>query len=116
MRHRKHKKTLDRKSAPRKALLNNLACHLILYEKIKTTEAKARVLRPLVEKMITRSKADTLANRRILLGKLPIKSAVKKAFEVLGPKYKERKGGYVRIIKLGQRKGDMAKIAQIELV
>jgi large subunit ribosomal protein L17 len=116
MRHRKHKKTIDRKTGPRKALIKNLACQLILYEKIKTTDVKAKVLRSFTERLITRGKKDNLSNRRLILAILPIKSAVKKVFEVLGPRYKERQGGYTRIIKLGQRKGDAANIVQIELV
>ena len=116
MRHRVNKKTLDRKKAPREALLSNLACQLVLYEKISTTQAKAKVLRPIVEKMITRAKKDTLANRRLLLSRLPIKKAVKKLFEVHGPKYSERAGGYLRITKTGTRKGDGAEIANIEFV
>jgi large subunit ribosomal protein L17 len=116
MRHRSKKVTLDRKSGPRKALLSGLVCQVILYEKIKTTEAKAKAVKPMVERVITRGKTDTLANRRILLARLPIKKAVKKVFEVLGPKYKERAGGYLRLIKVGPRKGDGANIVQIELV
>src|SRR3989338_1746304 len=104
MRHRKNKVTLDRKAAARKALLKNLACQVILYEKITTTEAKAKAVKPIVEKLITRAKTNNLSNLRLTLAKLPIKKAVKKLFEVLGPKYQERKGGYLRIIKLGQRK------------
>ena len=116
MRHRSKKKTLDRKKSPRKALLGNLCSQVILYEKIQTTEAKAKVIKPLVEKIVTRAKNDTLANRRLILAKLPIKSATKKVFEVIAPRYKERKGGYLRIIKLSPRKGDGAKMAQIEFV
>jgi large subunit ribosomal protein L17 len=116
MRHRSKKKTLDRKKAPREALLKNLACQIILYEKIQTTEAKAKTVKPLLEKIITRGKTDNLANRRILIAKLPMKKAVKKVFEVLGPKYKETKGGYLRIIKIGTRQGDGAKMSQIEFV
>lgn len=116
MRHRKNKKTLDRKTGPRQALLKNLAQSLILYEKIKTTEAKAKVLRPLLEKMITRAKVDSVFNRREVMKKIPTKNAVRKLFEVIGPRYQERKGGYLRIIKLGQRQGDGAKMAQIEFV
>lgn len=116
MRHRKNTKVLDRKSEARQALLNSLACHLILYEKITTTLAKAKFLRPIFEKMVTRAKKDTLANRRLLLAKLPIKNAVKKLFKVFGPKYLERKGGYLRITKLGPRKGDGALMARIEFV
>lgn len=116
MRHRKHKVTLDRKAAPRNALLKNLACQVILYEKIKTTAAKAKAIKPIVEKLITRSKTDTLSNRRVILSRLPIKKATKKLFEVLGPRYSSRKGGYLRIIKLQSRVGDGAAMVQIELV
>jgi len=116
MRHRSNKVTLDRKSGPRKALLSGLICQVILYEKIKTTEAKAKAIKPRVEKVITRGKVDSLANRRILLSRLPIKKAVKKVFEVLGPRYKDRNGGYLRIIKIKNRVGDGAPLVQIEFV
>src|SRR3989338_6628317 len=116
MRHRSKKITLDRKKAPRKALLGNLAAQVILYEKIQTTEAKAKAVKPLVEKIVTRAKKDNLANRRLLLAKLPIKSSVKKVFEVIAPRYQETAGGYLRIIKLGVRQGDGAKMAQLEFV
>jgi len=114
MRHRNTTKILDRKKAPRQALLKGLACQLVLYEKIVTSEGKAKVLRPFLEKMITRSKNDSLANRRLLIARLPIKKAVKKLFEVIGPRYKSRPGGYLRIVKLGPRKGDGANMAVIE--
>ena len=116
MRHQKTTKTLSRKIGPRKALLKNLANSLILYEKIKTTQVKAKAIKPKVEKMVTRAKIDTLHNRRELMKVLPTKNALKKLFEVLGPKYKERKGGYLRITKLEPRKGDAAKMAIIEFV
>ena len=116
MRHRSKKIILDRKKAPRKALLGNLASQIILYEKVQTTEAKARAVKPLVEKIVTRAKHDNLANRRLLLARLPIKSSVKKVVEVIAPRYKERQGGYLRIIKMSPRKGDEAKMAQIEFV
>lgn len=116
MRHRKKGKVLDRKAGPRKALLRGLAVSLILYEKIKTTKAKAKVLRPIVEKLITRGKNNTLTGRRYLLKYLYQEAAVKKVLEELGPRYKERKGGYVRILNIGRRQGDGAEIVQIELV
>lgn len=116
MRHRKKKITLDRKKGPRKALLGNLICQVILYEKIKTTEGKAKAVKPLVEKIITRGKTDNLANRRLVMSRLPIKTAAKKIFEVLAPRYRERKGGYLRIIKLGQRVGDGAPMVLLEFV
>ncbi len=116
MRHRKKKFTLDRKKAPRKAMIKNLAASLILYEKIKTTKAKAKAVRSYTEKLITRGKKNDLAARRHLIRHLPLENAVKKVLEVLSPKYKDRKGGYTRIVKLGPRQGDGAEIAIIEFV
>lgn len=116
MRHQKTTKTLGRKTGPKKLLFKNLANSLILYEKIKTTETKAKIIKPIVEKMITRAKKDTLHNRREIIKKIPTKNAVRKLFEVIGPKYRERKGGYLRIVKVGERKGDGAKMAVIEFV
>ncbi len=116
MRHQKKGKTLGRKKEPRKALLRSLATSLIVYEKIKTTKAKAKLLRPFVEKIITLSKKDILSNRRLALETLYTEGSVKKLFEVLGPKFKERKGGYTRIIKVNSRTGDNAEMAIIELV
>ena len=116
MNHQIKQRSLGRKTGPRKALLKNLLNSLILHEKIKTTETKAKEIRPLMEKMITRAKVDSLHNRREVMKKLPTQNSVKKLFEVLGPKYKERKGGYLRIIKTGERKGDNAKMAIIEFV
>lgn len=116
MRHRNKNKILDREKAPREAMLKNLASSIIIYEKVQTTEAKAKVVRSLVEKMITAAKAGDLNARRKLIAALPQPMAVKKAFEVLGPRYKERAGGYSRIIKIGSRRGDGADMVQIELV
>jgi large subunit ribosomal protein L17 len=116
MRHRKKGKILDRKKAPREALLRNLAASIVLYEKVKTTQAKAKAVKPLVEKSITTSKAGTLAARRNLMKTFYTEEPVKKLLEVLGPRYKERPGGYTRIIKLGPRQGDGAEMVQIELV
>lgn len=116
MRHRHKTKTLDRNSTSRRALLGNLICQLFIYEKIATTEAKARAIKPLAEKFITRSKVNSLANRRLVLSRLPIKKAVKKLFEVYGPRYEKRNGGYLRIVKTGVRTGDAAKMAIIEFV
>lgn len=116
MRHRNTTKKLDRKKAPREAMLNNLVTSIILFEKVKTTEAKAKAVKPLVEKMITRSKVKSVHNKQQLGRKIPDKKAVQKLLDVLGPKYKDRKGGYCRIIKIGQRQGDGASIVQIELV
>ena len=116
MRHRNKKKILDRKIGPRVALLKNLADSLIVYEKIKTTEAKAKVLRSKVEKLITIGKKNDLYARRRLLAFLPTENAVKKVLEVLSPRYKDRKGGYTRIVKTGPRAGDGARMAVIEFV
>lgn len=116
MRHYKNKVTLDRKTGPRKALLNHLAESLILMEKITTTRAKAMAVKRVVEKLITRSKTNTLANRRELLSKLHSVKAVKKLMEVIGGRYKDRQGGYTRIIRLGFRRGDGAEQVIIELV
>jgi len=116
MRHQKKGKILDRKKQPREAMIKNLATSLILYEKVKTTEAKAKVIKPIVEQLITRGRKNDLATRRYLLRRLYLHNAVKKVLEVLGPKYQERPGGYLRIVKLGQRQGDGAKIVQIEFV
>jgi large subunit ribosomal protein L17 len=116
MRHRKKGKILDRKKAPREALLRNLATSIVLFEKVKTTEAKAKAVKPLVEKAITTSKAGTLAARRNLMKIFYTEQPVKKLLEVLGPRYQERPGGYTRIVKIGPRKGDGAEMVQIELV
>jgi large subunit ribosomal protein L17 len=116
MRHRKKGKILDRKKAPREAMLRNLATSIVLYEKVKTTEAKAKAVKPLVEKAITKSKAGTLAARRNLMKTFYTEEPINKLLEVLGPRYKEREGGYTRIIKIGHRQGDGAEMVQIELV
>ena len=116
MRHRNKNKILGREKAPRELMLRNLASSLILYEKVKTTKAKAQAVKPLVEKMITSAKAGDLAARRGLIKVLLQKNAVKKSMEVLGERYKSRPGGYTRTIKLGVRRGDGAEMVQIELV
>jgi large subunit ribosomal protein L17 len=97
-------------------MLRNLASSIIIYEKVKTTEAKAKAVKPLVEKIITTARKGGLTARRSLISILPQRLAVKKAMEVLGEKYKTRPGGYCRIIKLASRQGDGAKVVQIELV
>jgi len=116
MRHNRKGKVLGRTKAPREALMRSLATSFIVYEKIKTTTAKAKALRPLVEKYITLGKNDTLHNRRQALAFLYTEASVKKLFEVIGPRYKERKGGYTRIIKLAPRQNDGAEVAIIEMV
>ena len=116
MRHRNKGRILGREKANREAMLSNLAASIILYEKVKTTEAKAKAVRPIVEKIITIGKSNTLTARRRLITKLPIINATRKVLDELGPKYKDRPGGYTRIIKIGYRQGDGSKMAQIELV
>lgn len=116
MRHRSKIKTLDRKKQPRELMLRNLASSIIMYERVTTTEAKAKAVRTLVERAITVSKKGDLLARRSLLQILPQPKAVKKLMDVLGEKYQDRKGGYTRIIKTGARQGDGAKTVQIELV
>jgi large subunit ribosomal protein L17 len=105
----------SRKKGPRIALLKGLANNFFAHGKIKTTEAKAKELRPLVEKMITRGKDASVANRRLLAQKVNIATA-KKIIEEVAPVYKDRAGGYTRITKLGPRNSDGAKMAIIELV
>lgn len=116
MRHRNKVKTLDRKKGPRELMLRNLASSILIYEKVKTTQAKAKAVKPLVEKMITVAKKGDLTSKRKLIQVLLQDMAIKKAMEVLGERYKDRKGGYTRIIKLETRQGDGAEMVQIELV
>lgn len=115
MRHRKTGTTLDRKKGPREALLKNLATSVILHEKVQTTKAKAKAVRPLVEKLITTGKGGTLSDRRKLISVVG-ENAAKKVIEVLAPRYKERPGGYLRLTNLGRRQGDGAEMTQIEMV
>ncbi|MEK7588593.1 MAG: 50S ribosomal protein L17 [Patescibacteria group bacterium] len=117
MRHHNNKRKFGRNKNQLNALLNSLALNLIGKEKIKTTEAKAKEIRPFVEKLVTKAKKDTLANRRVVISKLlGHNKEVKKLFEVLAPKYIDRKGGYTRILKLGARKSDSAEMVYIEFV
>ena len=116
MRHRKTTKTLGRTPAHRDAMLASLAQSLVLYEHVKTTKAKAKIVRPIIERAIHISKDGSLAARRRLIALFPDALAVKKTIEVIGPRYKDRSGGYIRIIPIGQRKGDGADMVQIELV
>jgi large subunit ribosomal protein L17 len=116
MRHQKNKVTLDRKTGPRQALLRNLAESLILHEKIRTTKAKARAVRSLVERLITKSKPNTLAARRALIAVLHNDAAVKKLMSELGPRFKTRAGGYTRTTMVANRIGDGAEEVVIEFV
>lgn len=115
MKHRHNKIILDRLSNKRGLLLRNLAHSLFDLGRIKTTEAKAKALRPYCEKLLTRAKTDSLQNRRELLKFFPPKLCAK-ILKELAPKYRLKKGGYTRLIKLGRRKGDGASMALIELV
>lgn len=116
MRHRKTGKTLGRTATARKALLRDLATSLVVYEKIETTEAKAKAMRPVVEKLITKAGLGTLAARRALLAYFTTEQPVNKLMDVIGPRYKSRAGGYTRILKLRTRQGDAAKVVRVELV
>lgn len=116
MRHRKNTITLDRVKGQRELMLRTLAADVVLHEGVTTTQAKARAVKPLVERMITRGKTNTVASRRYLMTFFTKETPVKKILEVLGPKYEARAGGYTRIVKLGQRKGDAAQVVRIELV
>lgn len=116
MRHRKHKVVLDRTAAGRRRLLRNLATSIILYEKVTTTHGKAKAVVPLVERLIRVGQSPSLAHRRRLISELAVKSAAAKVVEVLGPRYQQRSGGCVRIVRLGTRSGDGAALARVELV
>ena len=115
MRHKKKRNKLTRSKDQRRILLRSLVSSVILKEKIATTEAKAKKLRPFLEKTISRARKDTLANRRLLLKDFS-KKIVDKLIKELGPRYKDRPGGYSRIIKISPRKTDSAKMAIIELL
>lgn len=116
MRHRKKHKILGRSKSHRKSLLKNLAKSFFTHKKIQTTRAKAFYLKPYVEKLITKGKINNLQARRELIKKTGSALVAKRILEEVSPKYKERKGGYTRIIRLGRRKGDRAEVVQLELV
>lgn len=116
MRHARGYRRLNRTHEHRKALFANMAGSLIEHEQIKTTLPKAKELRPIVEKLITLAKRGDLHARRLADAQLKQDGHTKKLFEVLGPRYQARQGGYVRILKAGFRYGDMAPMAIIELV
>ncbi|SHI34394.1 50S ribosomal protein L17 [Algibacter luteus] len=116
MRHGKKVNHLGRQTAHRKAMLANMACSLIEHKRINTTVAKAKALKQFVEPMITKSKQDTTHNRRLVMSKLRQKDAVAELFRDVAAKVADRPGGYTRIIKLGNRLGDNADMAMIELV
>lgn len=116
MRHQKKTVKLGVTAAHRKALLANQVCSLIEHQRIKTTLAKAKAVRPLAERMVTLGKKNSIHARRVALSVLRHKTAVKKLFDEIAPRSANRNGGYTRIIKLGQRKSDSAKIAFLEWV
>jgi len=116
MRHNSKKVTLGRESAQRKALMRGLAENLVLRESIRTTSAKAKALRTIVEPLVTKARRGTLADFRAIKRVLYTDVAVKKMMETLGPKYKERAGGYTRITKIGPRTSDAADMVRIEFV
>ncbi|WP_373057109.1 50S ribosomal protein L17 [Zunongwangia sp. H14] len=116
MRHGKKINHLGRKTAHRKSMLANMACSLIEHKRINTTVAKAKALRVFVEPLVTKSKEDTTHNRRLVFSKLRSKESVSELFREVAPKVGDRPGGYTRIIKLGNRLGDNADMAMIELV
>ena len=116
MRHGISQRKLSRKSGHRKALFRNMSANLSKHEQIITTEAKAKELRPYVEKLITLAKRGGLSNRRLAMSRLQDETQLKKLFDVLAERYNDRDGGYTRVIKAGPRASDAAMMAVIELV
>jgi len=116
MRHRKSGRQLNRNSSHRKAMFRNMTVSLVEHELIKTTLPKAKELRRYAEPLITLGKQDSVANRRLAFSRLRDKQAVGKLFNELGPRYQQRPGGYLRILKCGYRAGDAAPMAYVELV
>ena len=116
MRHKKSGRKLGRMSSHRKAMFRNMATSLLLHETIKTTLPKAKELRRVVEPLITLAKKDDISNRRLAFSRLRDKVIVGKLFNDLGPHFKERPGGYLRILKIGQRSGDSAPMAIVQLI
>ncbi|MGC8873257.1 MAG: 50S ribosomal protein L17 [Chloroflexia bacterium] len=116
MRHRKAGRKLNRNTAQRRALFRNLMAALLWHGKIVTTEAKAKAIQPHVERLITLAKEDTPHRRRLAMAKLPSERVVEKHFAEHGPAFRERNGGYTRIVRLGPRQGDAAEMVLMELV
>ena len=116
MRHLRKVSKLGRTSKHKEALVANLVSSLIQHSRIETTLAKAKVIRPIAEKMVTLAKTGTLHARRLAVARIRNRDAVKKLFSDIGPRFQERQGGYTRILKLGHRTTDAAKIALIEWV
>ena len=115
MRHKKSGRRLGRNSSHRKAMFRNMATSMLKHETIRTTLAKAKELRRVVEPLITLAKVDSVANRRLAFDRLRDKEVVGKLFSELGPRFKERPGGYLRILKTGPRSGDAAPMAVVML-
>lgn len=116
MRHRNSGRQLNRNSSHRKAMFRNMTCSLFEHELIKTTVPKAKELRRVAEPLITVAKEDSVATRRLAFDRLRDDAVVGKLFNELGPRYKERQGGYLRILKCGYRPGDKAPMAYVELI
>jgi large subunit ribosomal protein L17 len=116
MRHRKKGRSLSRTASHRKATLRNLATSLFRHERIETTAAKAKELRPYAERLITLARTDDVHSRRLAARKIADREVLGKLFEDIAPRFLERPGGYTRILKVGHRKGDAAEMALIELV
>ena len=116
MRHRHSGRKLNKTDAHRNAMFRNMAVSLVEHEVIKTTLPKAKELRRVLEPLITHAKNDSVATRRVVFSRLRDKAAVGKLFTELGPRYKDRPGGYLRILKCGYRRGDNAPLALVELV
>ena len=116
MRHRMNLRRLGRYGSHRRAMLGNLAASLFVEGSITTTVTRAKELRRVAEKLITKAKSGTVADRRLVISRMPHKAAVNTLFDSLAPRYAERNGGYTRIVKLGNRVGDASPMAVIELV
>jgi large subunit ribosomal protein L17 len=116
MRHRVAGRKFGRNTNQRKALLRNLAVSLILNERITTTDAKAKTIRPVVEKLVTMSREDTEHHRRLVMARLADERATAKLFDIIGPRFDGQPGGYTRIYKIGTRRGDGAPVSMIEFI
>ena len=116
MRHRRKGRQLSRTASHKKAMLSNMATSLFQHERIQTTTAKAKELRPYAERLITLARRGDLHARRLAARSIHDKEALQKLFDTLGPRYADRDGGYMRILKLGRRKGDGSQVALVQLV
>ncbi|HBW46646.1 TPA: 50S ribosomal protein L17 [bacterium] len=117
MRHRVRGNNLGRMGSERKALLKGMAIDLIIHGKIRTTDAKAKALRPYVERLVTIARKDTLSNRRLIASRLNNPNGVKVLFKTIAPRYAERKGGYLRLIKIsGFQRGDATRLSELQWV